>query len=409
MGTLTDSLFARGLAVSPYTGVVGSRGMIANATNAQAAGYKTRSVLLTRIYDRMPWVSLLPHQGFTVPQTGGTANQEVSLGTPIEVRASLRTRQGGELIGQFRFSGELFANINSPVVPLASDQLKPNSPLPPGDYLVDQFITWPTGTWHYRADYPGQSGEGFASGTGIADGTGAQTTAGLSAVGANPPPFLSLRGPTTRRSAIVIGDSLDFGFAGGDCSALHGLWQKALGNDMPINVYAISSTLGRDFVEATAARRLAMCDDATDIFWGYFTNDALNSRTSAQMGADAKRLAALRATKRNWFRTVPPITTSANSGAVPSALDGSDQAFDATLGAQRIAFNALLRAGLDGAPGYAGFVDFAEVFQHPTNENLWAPGMCRDTANPRVHATPRGERLAAGTAYGRERIVAGRR
>jgi len=389
-------------ALAPSLRFVTTRGMICNATATNGSSYQTMTRTLVYLPSPVEGFRLLSQQGRMI----NNSNAEVAVGAALSVRGSLRAAQGMSLIGQFRWGSNLVGSVD-PAVLQHSDMLTPANRLRAGWYAIDQHITWNTGVWQYRSDFPKLTGEGFASGATTTDLTGTDGSGSLGGIGNLSVPPLGVLGITSRGSSMIIGDSLEFegntGLTGtgapGDGLGDQGLWARTIGGTEGYCNAGVNSVQAGQFTLANAPMRIAMAEAyASKGLVGLGTNDLLNSVTGAVLLTRLTSIAALFSSPRLFVRTIPPILATTTTGTV--ALDGSDQVPHASA-AEREAANLGIRYGV---AGYQGYVDHSAALEMPTNPQKWLPGLNYDTSGVRVHPNVQGGRRAAATAYGRERL-----
>jgi lysophospholipase L1-like esterase len=146
---------------------------------------------------------------------------------------------------------------------------------------------------------------------------------------------------------------------------------------------------------ANAAKRLALVQPATSVFCDLGSNDIANSRTLAQLQADAITTWTElgRQGARVFQMTILPKTTSTDSWATKANQTPVAPAFAA--GGVRQTFNAWLRAGAStvingvtvtlGMAGHplSGVVDISSAVEDTTDSNYWkSPSWTTDGGHP---------------------------
>jgi hypothetical protein len=203
----------------------------------------------------------------------------------------------------------------------------------------------------------------------------------------------SIRGLTTARSIVAVGDSrlvgvLDFATA---TDGLNGEVGRTFGPQHAVMTIACAGELGSQFV-ANHTLRLALAQDGNYLIYEYGVNDCVGSSGAVVDGvATSAKALAWPAGMRKTRITLAPASTSTNSFI---AADGSDQTTRAYNPALQ-AYNVLVRAN---ASGWDAVYDFAAVNElAPIGTGKWqSDGTAFKWTGDGVHETTAGnQRYAA--------------
>jgi hypothetical protein len=299
---------------------------------------------------------------------------EVGGGTTATYTASIEYPVG--TLTQVKFSGSV-SGTAAPGALLVSDAVSVAIPQY-ASFFVRNYRVHAAGS--YAAPYT-QKGStlnsaagdncNWGSTSGVTDQTMSGTVVGRGVPYAAPP--VAIIGPTSVKSALIIGDSRVYGVNVVPSTPTN----PGVGELAPSFFYAsvghIASGLASDKAAYWAAANYPLSANlaqyCTAIVSNHSINDLLNGETSAQLVANQQTMMAAFSSKAYFPCTIAPRTTSTDSWAtLGNQTAGSENA-------QRVTYNTAVRAGIAGATGYFEIADSGESSR---NSGLW---LVNGTAN----------------------------
>lgn len=262
-----------------------------------------------------------------------------------------------------------------------SDQLTLSTPIPDGaTFNVWIYTSNPNGSPFYQAlssTAVKQTGEKFNVGVGNVTVSGTLTNGtGVSQVMAIP----AILATTTKKSTIALGDSIAYGLTSGDTpardEAVNGR-VGIVGRGMPTTIAHLN--LGGPSYQATTypadlTARATLLQYSSHFICNLGINDMKNAALGG--GSDAAKAAVLasamttiaasgnlRAAQKKFCCTITPYTTSTDSWVT------TGNQTPVASGSPRVAYNALVRAGISG---WDGFFEIADAVESSRDSGLWA-------------------------------------
>jgi hypothetical protein len=262
---------------------------------------------------------------------------------------------------QFKYSAATIGNVTGGAI-IISDALA--IAIPKGAlFNCRVFYQNPNGMIYYALPSADSSFLAEYAASGLSD----KTLGGSIAANVNFLPPTALIAMTHNPAVGILGDSIPFGTYASPAGTGKdiGVFNAALGPSLAVMNLAASVDSAAGFLDVTkSGLRRQFLQYATGFVSLYGDNDiALNARTPAQVKTDLEAIAQLPGIvgKKLYASTLPPRTTGANfltrGAQTPAATE-----------AERIAANALIRAGL---AGYTGIVDYADVFEGGRDLGTW--------------------------------------
>lgn len=302
---------------------------------------------------------------------------EVGTGSTATITASVEYPAG--VFTQLKFAGSASGSIPD-LTTITSDAVAVN--IPDGDtFWLRSYWTNAGGIVFATGDSDGNLGQAIYGASGIADNTMSDP---LPTLVANYYPPLAIIGQTNRSAVLVIGDSRAHG-AGDtvDLAGFIGNLDRSVSPRLASSNVAVSGSRATQFL-GSHTRRAALATYCTDVVIEYDINGLRINQTAAQTKANVEAIAALFPNQRCWAHTLEPDC----SGSPSYASTGVQVIADAGQNTQRIAYNALVRAGL---VGFDGYFDVASVLESKSAPGKWAvPGDGTGYTNDGLHANQAG-------------------
>ncbi len=210
------------------------------------------------------------------------------------------------------------------------------------------------------------TGDGWV-GAGAVDRTDNGTVAQATSFTFRP---LYIVGLTTKRTALILGDSIELGVTPERADGVGevGIMARAIARRMAY----CKATCGGDRLDkflASRTLRNRLVAYASDLFLGLGTNDVIvdPQRTVAQVLADIASVAAIAPTKPLWYRLIGPLQTTSTT----FWSDTAGQTVSAGNNGTRNAINTIVTQGR--ATGVTGFIDPRKAWEVTPESGLWKP------------------------------------
>jgi hypothetical protein len=357
-----------------YLGVVANGTLLPGASNTTNKQYNCW--IEHRAADAIAAISLVYANWYGAAGTG-----ETGLGGSLTVSASVEYPIGSGNIVQMTFGGaSSFAIADK--AQAVSDLKQLGYTIPKGArFRTRTFTTSATGLL-YSSQYDGSFARSEVPNPAVDKTMSGTVTAASAGVGVSAYGPIAILGMTSRVSTVIVGDSISAGFLDvlddlscGDRGSIARSISPAFGAaNLAVGGEYFASLLG-----AGGVNRRSLLQYASHIICGYSVNDFRNGQTAAQVLASAAALIALGPTKKFFFTTCTPNTTSTDSWATEA--NQSLPAWEA----QKITYNKAVRGVL---PGASGFFDIAGAVESSLDSGKWGLSRGAVMTADGLHPTP---------------------